>query len=159
MRTRSIFGLSAALVIAAACAHQTTETRADMSWALNQTQSEGLKLVYGEPRSDNVLVMLSCQPQSGQVEIAITTSDDATGDVGLTSRQQRVELTSPVAPTPIAGVGVVMEMAASTTPTLAAFAQTGDLEVRTAGRTVGAPARGEDRAMVDDFFGQCGQPV
>ena len=45
MRTRSIFGLSAALVIAAACAHQNTETRADMAWALNHTQREGLKLV------------------------------------------------------------------------------------------------------------------
>ena len=159
MRTRSIFGLSAALVIAAACAHQTTERRADMAWALNQTQSEGLKLVYGEARSDNVLVMLSCQPQSGQVEVAVTTSDTASGAVGLASQREGFDLTSPVAPTPIQGVGVVMEMASADTPTLNSFARTGDLDVRTAGRTVSAPAMGADRAMVAAFFGQCGQPV
>jgi hypothetical protein len=159
MRTRSIFGLSAALVIAAACAHQTTETRADMAWALNHTQSEGLKLVYGEARSDNVLVMLSCQPQSGQVEVAVTTLDTAQGHVSLASQRDDFDLTSPAGPTPVQGVGVVMEMAAADTPALSSFARTGDLDVRTAGRTVSAPARGADRAMVADFFGQCGQPV
>jgi hypothetical protein len=159
MRTRSIFGLSAALVIAAACAHQNTETRADMAWALNHTQSEGLKLVYGEARSDNVLVMLSCQPQSGQVEVAVTTSDTGSGAVGLASQREGFELTSPVAPTPIQGVGVVMEMASADTPALDSFARTGDLDVRTAGRTVSAPAVGADHEMVADFFGQCGQPV
>ncbi|MDO8409986.1 MAG: hypothetical protein Q7S93_07990 [Phenylobacterium sp.] len=159
MRTRSIFGLSAALVIAAACAHQTTETRTSMSWAFNQTQSEGLKLVYGEPLSDNVLVMLSCQPRSGQVEVAVTTSDTASAGVALASQSERFEMTSPAGPTPIQGVGVVMETAAADTPALRSFARTGDLNVRTTGRTVSAPALAGDRAKVADFFGQCGQPV
>ncbi|MDP1875343.1 hypothetical protein [Phenylobacterium sp.] len=164
MRTRSALGLSAAMIIVAACAHPVAEAPAPMAWSFNHTHSEGLKLVYGQPQSDNVLVMLSCHPQSGEVEVAVITSDGVSGSgdsgaVGLSSRQERLDLTSAVAPTPIAGLGVVIESAAANTPALDRFARTGELSVQTAGKTVAAPARGADQALVSDFFGQCGQPV
>jgi hypothetical protein len=159
MRTRSALGLTAAMILAAACAHPAPEAPAPMSWSFNQTQAEGLKLVYGQPRSDNVLLMLSCQPLSGQVEVAVATSDEAAGAVGLVSRQARFDLSGPAAPTPLEGVGLVMETAAISNPALENFAQTGELSVRTTGKSVPAEARGADQALVAGFFSQCGQAV
>jgi hypothetical protein len=159
MRTRSALGLTAAIVLVAACAHPAPEAPAPMSWSFNHTQDEGLKLVYGQPRSDNVLVMLSCQPQSGEVEVSVATSKDDVGVVGLVSREARLDLTSPAAPTPIEGVGVIIETAGTDDPALDGFAQTGELSVRTAGRTLPAGARGADQALVSGFFTQCGQPI
>lgn len=159
MRTRSALGLTAAMILAAACAHPAPEAPAAMSWSFNHTQAEGLKLVYGQPRSDNVLLMLSCQPLSGQVEVAVATSDEAAGAVGLVSRQASFDLSGPPAPTPLAGVGLVMETAAINNPALASFAQTGELSVRTTGKSVAAEARGADQALVAGFFAQCGQAV
>ncbi|MDP2212993.1 hypothetical protein [Phenylobacterium sp.] len=159
MRTRSAFGLSAALVIVAACAHQAAEAPAPMSWSYNHTQSEGMKLIYGQPQSDNVLVMLSCQPNSGLVEVAVTTPENTTHPVGLVSREARLSLTGEIAPTPTAGVGVLIDNAAVDSPTLRQFAETGELAVHARGKTSSTSARGQDRALVADFFGQCGQPV
>lgn len=159
MRTRSALGLTAALILAAACAHPAAEAPAPMAWSFNHTQSEGLKLVYGQPQSDNVLVMLSCRPASGEVEVAVVTSDSGEGAVRLVSRRDRLDLTSAAAPTPIEGVGVVMETTAADTPALDGFARTGELSVQTAGRVVSARARGADRALIVNFFGQCGQAV
>lgn len=159
MRSRSALGLAAAIVLVAACAHPAPEAPAAMSWNFNHTQAEGLKLVYGQPQSDNVLVMLSCQPHSGEIEVAVATSKDEAGPVGLVSRQTRFDMNGPPAPTPIEGVGVVMEMATADTPALRGFARTGELSVHTTGRTVMAGARGADHTLVADFFGQCGQTV
>ncbi|MGQ3017290.1 hypothetical protein [Phenylobacterium sp.] len=159
MRTRSALGLTAAIVLVAACAHPAPEAPAPMSWSFNHTQDEGLKLVYGQPRSDNVLVMLSCQPQSGEVEVAVATSKGDAGAVGLVSREARLDLTSPAAPTPIEGVGVIIETAGVDNPALDGFARTGELSVRTTGRTVAAGARGPDQALISGFFAQCGQRV
>ncbi len=159
MRTRSALGLTAAMILAAACAHPAPEAPAAMSWSFNHTQAEGLKLVYGQPRSDNVLVMLSCQPLSGEVEVAVATADESAGAVGLVSRRAHLDLTSAAAPTPLEGVGLVMETAAVTDPALASFAQTGELSVRTTGRTVATVAKGDDQALVAGFFSQCGSAV
>ena len=159
MRTRSALGLTAAIVLVAACAHPAPEAPAPMSWSFNHTQDEGLKLVYGQPRSDNVLLMMSCQPQTGQVEVAVATSGDDAGGVSLLSRNGRLDLNTAPAPTPIEGVGLVMETASADTPVLHGFARTGELSIRTTGRTVSTGARRADKAMVADFFGQCGQSV
>ncbi|MCG9917138.1 MAG: hypothetical protein MH112_12375 [Phenylobacterium sp.] len=159
MRIGSALGLMAAIVITSACAHPATEVPAAMSWAFNHTHAEGLKLVYGQPRSDNVLVMLSCQPDSGQVEIAVATADGMPGAVALVSRRVRLDLTGASAPTPVQGVGMVIETTRADTPALDGFARTGDLLVRTSGRRIPASARGEDQALVSGFFGQCGRPA
>jgi len=108
MRTRSVLGLTVATILAAACAHPAPEAPAPMSWSFNHTQDEGLKLVYGQPRSDNVLLMMSCQPQTGQVEVAVATSGDDAGGVSLLSRNGRLDLNTAPAPTPIEGVGLVI---------------------------------------------------
>lgn len=157
MRIRAALGLAAAIVTVAACAHSTPEAQAPMSWAFNHTHAEGLKLVYGQPRSDNVLVMLSCQPHSGQVEIAVATAVVTPGTVALISRRVRLDLSGALAPTPVEGVGMVIEMIGADAPTLDGFARTGDLLVRTGGRRIPASARGEDQALVSGFFGQCGR--
>ena len=159
MRIRAALGLTAAIITIAACAHPAPEAQAAMQWSFNYTHVEGLKLVYGQPRSDNVLVMLSCQPHSGLVEIAVATSEVKPGTVGLLSRRVGFDLTGAPAPTPVEGVGMVMGTTRADVPALEGFARTGELSVRTAGRRIAATARGDDHALVSGFFGQCGRPA
>lgn len=159
MRIRSALGLTAAIITIAAYAHPATEAPAPMSWAFNHTHAEGLKLVYGQPRSDNVLVMLSCQPHSGKVEIAVATSGTRPGAVGLVSQRMRLDLSGAPAPTPVEGVGIVIETTRADAPALVSFARTGELSVRAAGHRVAASARDDDQALVSGFFSQCGRPV
>ena len=155
MRTRSALGLAAALTLAA-CAHEAPQTAQPMSWALNHTESEGAKLAYGVPQTDQVLVMMTCQMNSGQVEVSMTAPQDrARGRIGLASRGERLDLPADVAPSPMGDVAVVMAQAEAGQAAFDRFARSGDLTVSGQGRTVKAVARGDDRQKVADFFGAC----
>lgn len=155
MRTRSALGLAAALTLAA-CAHEAPQSAAPMSWSLNHTESEGAKLAYGVPQSDQVLVMMTCQMNSGRVEVSMTAPQDrAKGRIGLASRGERLDLTADVAPSPMGDVAVVTAETDATQAALDQFARSGDLTVSGQGRAVKAAAQGEDRAKVADFLGVC----
>lgn len=158
MRPRSILGLSASLMIAA-CAHQASEPANALAWSLQENPGEGLKLTYGQAQTDNVLVMMTCEAASGQVELAVATAAPETANIELRSARQEIAVAGPAWPTPMVGVQMVSDTADARAPALARFARTGDLTVRAEGRNVRAPARGGDQAMVADFFAQCGRAV
>ena len=155
MRTRSALGLATALTLAA-CAHEAPQGAQPMSWSLNHTESEGAKLAYGVPQTDQVLVMMTCQMNSGRVEVSMTAPQErARGRIGLASRGERLELAAEVAPSPMGDLAVVMAQTDAAQAALDRFAHSGDLTVSGQGRAVKAVARGEDRAKVADFFGAC----
>ena len=157
MRRRSIFGLSAALLLAA-CAHQATEAPPALAWSLQQNPTEGVKLTYGQPQTDNILVMMSCLPASNHVELAVAARTAGEAPVHIRSAGAVLPLDGPAWPTPMAGVGMVIAPASADQPTLARFARTGELVVEADGRAVRAPARArDDRALVADFFSVCRQ--
>jgi hypothetical protein len=69
MRRRAALSL-AAVCLLSACAHQAPPAAMPgMAWSLNNVEGEGAKLAFGAPNSDNVALMLVCQPGSGRIEV------------------------------------------------------------------------------------------
>jgi len=66
---RRIIASLVALGALAACAHEGAAPPADMTWSLTSTPGEGVKLGYGEDDTDNLVLMLICQPKSGEVQV------------------------------------------------------------------------------------------
>ena len=70
MRHRTIASLAVSCALAA-CAHQQAPSAAGgMRWAFFAPgAAEGAKLAFGKPDTDDVPVMMTCRPRSGQVEV------------------------------------------------------------------------------------------
>jgi hypothetical protein len=59
-----------AVLMLAACAHEGGgAAEPGMAWSLTSNKEEGSKLGYGAPDTDNLVLMLVCQPKSGQVQV------------------------------------------------------------------------------------------
>jgi len=67
--TRRIAASLIAALMLAACAHEGGSAPPGMTWSLTSTKDEGSKLGYGAPDTDNLVLMLECQPKSGQVQV------------------------------------------------------------------------------------------
>ena len=158
MRLRALLGLSASCLLAA-CAHQGDGGGIKgMAWSLHHTEAEGAKLAYGQPASDNVVLMLSCRPQSGRVLVSLTApAGAAPNSIELKSRRQSTRL--PGAAAPGLGEGAIVEAEATVAdPALKSFARTGDIAIVEEGRAAKLPAGRAEKAAVADFFAQC-QPT
>jgi hypothetical protein len=122
-----------------------------MGWSLSQAQGEGAKLAYGEPQSDNVLLMMTCQPRSGRVLISAPATSS---EIELVSGRERSRLTGQAAP----AMGDAILIEAQATPddrALASFARTGDLALVADGRRASLPARSAEQRAIAGFFGAC----
>ena len=73
MRRRAILGLGLSCLLTA-CTHGGYGA-VDLGWSLHHADGEGAKLAYGQADSDNVLLMMTCQPKSGQVLVSMTAPD------------------------------------------------------------------------------------
>jgi hypothetical protein len=152
MRRRAIFSLIASCALTA-CAHQTTpEAMPGTAWLLNATESEGAKLAFGVPYSDNVVLMMACEPRSGQVQV-LTTAPDGAGSLTLRSGRRSSLYGSQVTPSQL-GEGVIVEATArATDPVLANFARSGELSFSVGKRRTALPAA--DRAKSSRFVESC----
>ena len=155
MRTRAMLGIGASCLLAA-CAHQGDGGGiAGMAWSLHHTETEGAKLAYGQPASDNVVLMLSCRPQSGRVLVALAAPAGTTPNaIELKSRRQSTRL--PGAAAPGLGEGAIVEAEATVAdPALRSFARTGDIAIVERGQPAKLPAGRAEKVAVADFFAQC----
>lgn len=153
MRHRVVLSLFAVCSLAA-CAHQTPDAMPGMAWSLHHEESEGAKLAFGQPDSDNVLIMLTCRPRSGQVLLTAHAPADARPELELASRGSRARYPGEIGPS--LGEGAVVEAKAPVTdPVLASFARSGDLAVTVAGRRTAVPA---DKAKARTFVETCRAP-
>lgn len=145
--------VSLIVVALGGCAARGAAPTADppMTWGFNQTD-EGAKLAYGVDETDNVAVMMICQPGSGLVKISVGV---ASVDVAPLLRLSSKGASSSAA-------GAVFEddfgpMLEATSPThlavLSAFAESGQLSVRAGGSTFDATST--DRTPVRQFFAAC----
>lgn len=124
MRIRTLIGLTAACLLATACAHDRVYMGGDMGWTLNESSGEGLKLAYGEPQTDNLLVMMTCQPRSGEVLVSLNTTADARPLLVMTSGGRTARYPARIGPN--LGDGAVVEAVTRTAdPVLASFARSG----------------------------------
>lgn len=140
----------------AACAHQMDQASAntsDLTWNLHVAGTQA-KLAYGQPNSDLVGLMMSCEQGSG----AVTVSGDVPADkpmLVLASGASKLSLSGQAEPDPYSG-GMFMEASApADSPALRRFARTGEMRlVRTmADQDLQAPeaAKGDIRR----FFAHC----
>lgn len=154
MRRRAILGISLSCLLAA-CAHQSDEGASGMAWTLHHAEGEGAKLAYGQPASDNVLLMMTCAPRSGRVLVSLAApAGKAPQAIELSSKRQTTRLAGTAGPG--LGEGVIVEAAASARdPALQSFARTGDLALVEEGQAARLPVRRAERAVVSGFFDQC----
>lgn len=155
MRRRAILGLGISCLLAA-CTHGGGYGAMDLGWSLHHAEGEGAKLAYGQPDSDNVLLMMTCQPRSGQVLVSMTApAGSAPASIELTSSGRSSRLPGATAPAMAEGASLVEAMAPANDPALQNFARTGDIAVVENGRPAQMPVRRAERAAVSDFFAQC----
>jgi hypothetical protein len=157
MKLRAIVGLSFAVGLCA-CATQMTPIAgpANMAWAFHQSPEEGAKLAYGAPASDNVVLMMTCQPGSSRVALSAMTTEKAPNGVTLMSGSAKGVFRGAPAPGFDGALSLVEANAPVAAPALKGFRQTGDLALVDGRRKVQIPAGAKDRAAVDRFFAACG---
>ena len=149
MRRRTIASLMFATLLAA-CAHQGAERPAGMAWSLTSTEREGAKLTYGQPDSDNLDLMLTCLPKSGQVQVWLM-GPDMTKETALNLRSggrvdhlpARVDTDS---------YDVLRAVAPADAAVFATFAETGRIGASTAQQPSLLPSAGATAAR---FLASC----
>lgn len=140
MRAAILASLIAAAGLAG-CATPTPAPRpvaAGMAWSLNAVEGEGLKLAYGKPDSDDVLVMLSCEPGQGHVRVSALASH-ASHAIALASGGLSRTYPAEAGPSGVDGGFLVEGAAAPDDPVLARFARTGELTLGVDGRRTALP--------------------
>jgi hypothetical protein len=153
MRRRAIIGLGLSC-LAAACAHQGGPEAPGMAWSLQHAEGEGAKLAFGQPSSDNVLLMMTCQPRSGQVLVSVTTGE-VSDAIELSSKEHVSRLSGQAVPAMGEGSVLMEAEAGADDRTLASFARTGELAVVENGRRSALPVRAAERETVSRFFAEC----
>lgn len=155
MRRRASLSLAAACLLAA-CAHQGAPGPvAGMAWSLQHSEGEGAKLAFGQPASDNVLLMMTCQPRSNQVLVSMSAAQGAGETLELISGDVRNRLRGELAPAMGEGSVLVEAQTPADTAALSRFARTGELTIAEGGRRAQLPVRKEEKPVVADFFAAC----
>ncbi|WP_334163848.1 hypothetical protein [Phenylobacterium sp.] len=151
MRRRAALSFIVACTLSA-CAHQQTPAALPgMAWSLHEVEGEGAKLAFGQPQSDNVVLMLSCAPGSGEVLVSANAGPDARPELELASGSRSTRYRAEVAPS--LGEGVLVEAIAPVRdPVLQRFADSGDLAVGVNGRRTPVPG---DKAKARQFLTSC----
>ena len=147
--TRAILVLLAA---AGVCACQ-AQSAPGYAWSYQQDEYEGAKLAYGAPNSDDVLIMMTCAPNSGQVRLSAVT-ERTQNELVLASGRARDRFSGELLPDEMGGL--LLEARASTDArSLDGFARTGKLSWAAFGETLSLTAGPEERAGVSQFFEVC----
>jgi hypothetical protein len=138
----------------AGCAHEKVATDS-YRWAYLADGGEAPRLAYGRPNSDDVVLMMSCQP--GRDLVSVSAVGLSGGDVVVLA-SGRAESRFPGAKVDDAlSEGGVFEARGKTSaPALEAFRKSGDLALLTQGERHNLAADAADRVHVRAFFKACG---
>lgn len=123
------------------------------AWSYQNNPGEGPKLAYGAPASDNVVLMMTCEPGVERVDVSLV-GGSPQGGLVLASGDARQALSADLVSSPDAGQ-MIQASAHAGSATLVRFARTGDLSLIDRGRTVNLDATPLDRASVTRFFTAC----
>lgn len=124
------------------------------AWNYQPDQGEGVKLAYGAPQSDAVLLMMNCQEGSNRVQVSMLGGSEREGVV-LASNGARDSFGGQVQTDPMGGGQVVMVDVPANAPSLAQFARTGELTLIDRGRPISLSADGGEKSGVSRFFREC----
>ena len=135
------------------CVTKPTVAPSDFAWSYSTNPGEGAKLAYGRPQSDDVLLMLVCAP--GGAQVALSASGLNGADLMLASGEARTSLRGSVGQGFEGEDGLIEATLPARAPALAAFRQTGALNLTSGGRSVSLTAADADRPAVRKFFNDC----
>lgn len=137
----------------AAFAHTIDRASPDATWNLTVHGDEA-KLAYGQPNSDLVGVMMTCQRGDG----AVTVSGEVPASkpvMILASGKRRLSLSGPAENDPYSGGNFMEARAPLHNAALDNFAETGDLAMVTDGRSTDMHASVKARGDIQRFFAHC----
>lgn len=154
VRLIAILALTAPALMLGSCMHGRQALAEGMSWSLHETPEEGVKLAYGAPASDNVVLMLTCRPGAGQVQLSTVAAEPQSAIV-LKSGADRSRLSATAQPGGPADAHYLEAEAPASDKTLIRFAKTGDLALIQGKSTIALPAKGAARDQVSRFFTTC----
>ena len=153
-RPIAILALTVPAMLLGSCMHGRQSLAEGMSWSLHQTPEEGVKLAYGAPASDNVVLMLTCQPGAGQVQLSSVSARPQDAIV-LKSGADRSRLSATAMPGTTADAHYLEANAPASDKTLARFARTGALTLVQGDSAIALSAKGPARDEVSRFFTTC----
>jgi len=142
-------GLAAAL---AGCAHEKPASTG-LQWAYVSDDAAEPRLAYGRPNSDDVVMMIRCQPGRDQIDLAVAGLSDA--QLVLASGRTESRFDAARVEDPMSG-DLLEARGKSSTAALAEFRQSGDLALLTNGQRHSLAATMADRDQVKAFFKACG---
>lgn len=154
VRLIAILALTAPALLLGSCMHGRQALADGMDWSLHQTPEEGVKLAYGAPASDNVVLMLTCQPGAGQVMLS-TVATQPQPAIVLKSGGDRSRLNATAMPGGPADAHYLEATTSTSDKALARFAKTGDLTLVQGKSAIALPAKGAAKSQVDRFFTAC----
>jgi hypothetical protein len=153
-RSIAVIGLTTSVLLLGSCMHGQQALTSGMAWSLQETPEEGVKLAYGAPASDNVVLMMTCQPGAGQVMVS-TVSNTPDQKIVLKSGGKTSSMSSTTGPS---GMGVGHYLEGSTPASdgaMTRFARTGDITLVQNTTSVRLSASRADRSQVARFFSTC----
>jgi hypothetical protein len=113
-----------------------------MAWSLTSTPEEGAKLAYGAPDTDNLILMLTCLPKSGKVQVWLMGADAAKpGSLILSSGERRARLPARRSDD---GYEALHAAAPAADAVFTSFAGAGTLGLALEGRRTILPGAGDD---------------
>lgn len=122
-------------------------------WTYQHNEGEGPKLAFGAPASDDILLMMTCQPGAQRVDVSLIGGSPEAG-LTLVSGDARQTLKAYLVASP--GMGqMIQAVARPASAPLAGFARTGDLSLIDRGRTVRVDASPVEQRGVSRFFEAC----
>jgi hypothetical protein len=144
-------GVAALAAVAGCAAQHGPPPVTDFGWFYAEDRSEGAKLVYGQDGTDNVTLMLICQPRSGRVVATLPGTPGGPGAVRFVSGSHRVRL----AARPLQDEDGVQAELRADDPVLAGFAASGDLAILEGARRTALPVRPAERRLATRFLAAC----
>lgn len=136
----------------AGCAHQKTSTPG-YAWAFLSDGGDAPRLAYGRPSSDDVVLMLTCQP--GADRMRLSAAGMSGREIVLSSGRTQSRFPAKVADSALVETGLLEADGKTSAPALDGFKRTGQLAVVATGETHSLDATARDRGQVKAFFKTC----
>ena len=144
-------GLMAAAL--AACAHEKVAVNG-YQWAYLADEATSPRLAYGRPNSDDVVLMISCQP--GRDEVDLSAMGLTGGQLVLASGPTESRFDAASVQDAMSGGALLEARGKASAPALDGFRKSGDLALLTKGERHDLAAGTADRSQVKAFFKACG---
>ncbi|WP_181242567.1 hypothetical protein [Caulobacter vibrioides] len=150
-RSLALAALSLATALAG-CAHERMVSTG-YQWAYLGNDTAEPRLAYGRPNSDDVVMMIRCQPGRDQIDLAVAGLSEA--ELVLASGRTQSRFEAVKVQDPMSG-DLLEARGKASAPALKAFRQSGALAVLTKDKRHSLAAKAHDQGQVHAFFKACG---